>query len=369
MVCVQYSSPMYTSDDEMNDDMQPRLQRMRPRASMGPCKIQKIISLPSMYITMGGTYGEGRYGYIHKAKNTETNELVAIKVFRPSNENGVPVDAIRELKLIQSLNHENIITCKEFFFNDATNPMLHMVLPFYELNLSTVLRNKSFDITEPIIKSIIYQVTQGLGAIHEANFVHRDLYPSNILLSTQKPGEVVLADFGISRTIETGNTSRTRRRMSRDVNRFEYRAPEVLMFRPNYGGEIDIWSLGCLLAELYEREPLFIDPNSPQYPSSLTALRILYSIRGPPEKEMFKGEIDAKEEFFLGTFGSTKKIDLSTRFPQEAARVIDTLLAYVPEKRPTVQQILEFYYFESERRTPFDRCNYPWISEKQEENI
>lgn len=199
--------------------------------------------------------GEGTYGKVYKAKNVETGALVALKRIRMEAEkDGFPVTAIREIKLLQSLRHPNVVDLIEMMVSRGTFFLslverradlrdaghVYMVFEYMDHDLTGVLHHPSINFTSAHLKSLMKQFLEGLGFIHRRGVLHRDLKGSNILIG--KTGELKIADFGLARFYAPGrNNDYTNRVITQ-----WYKPPELLFGSTVYGAEVDMWSAGCV---------------------------------------------------------------------------------------------------------------------------
>ena len=212
--------------------------------------------------------GEGTYGKVYKAKNVYSNAFVALKRIRMEGEKeGFPVTAMREIKLLQGLRHRNVIRLVEMMVSKGeyfvvpvrkaagykreafSDPLfwgpgltmtgsVYMVFEYMELDLTGLLAHPDISFTPANIKSLTYQMLDGLAYLHDMSILHRDLKGSNILLSST--GVLKLADFGLARFYN----KRARDDYTNRVITLWYRSPELLLGETVYQGEVDMWSAG-----------------------------------------------------------------------------------------------------------------------------
>ncbi|XP_063177838.1 cyclin-dependent kinase 2-like, partial [Chroicocephalus ridibundus] len=214
--------------------------------------------------------GEGTYGVVYKARNKVTGEVVALKKIRLDTETeGVPSTAIREISLLKELNHPNIVKLLDVIH---TENKLYLVFEFLHQDLKKFMDSSSISgIALPLIKSYLFQLLQGLAFCHAHRVLHRDLKPQNLLINAD--GAIKLADFGLARAF--GVPVRT---YTHEVVTLWYRAPEILLGCKYYSTAVDIWSLGCIFAEMALSFPprlhLFLLPPRPQAPSFPPWLRL-----------------------------------------------------------------------------------------------
>lgn len=193
--------------------------------------------------------GEGTYGVVYKGRNKRTNRLVALKKIRLENEEeGIPSTAIREVSLLKELQHPNIVRLEQVLMQEGK---IYLVFEYLSMDLRKYLdQNKSEPIAPDLIKSFVYQILQGLLFCHIRRIVHRDLKPQNLLVD--QDGIIKLADFGLARAF--GVPVRV---LTHEVVTLWYRAPEVLLGAQRYSCPVDIWSVGCIFAEIASKKPLF----------------------------------------------------------------------------------------------------------------
>ncbi|XP_042605981.1 cyclin-dependent kinase-like 5 isoform X3 [Cyprinus carpio] len=218
-----------------------------------------------------GIVGEGAYGVVLKCRHKETNEIVAIKKFKDSEENEeVKETTLRELKMLRSLKQENIVELKEAF---RQRGKLYLVFEYVEKNMLELLEDMPNGAPQEKVRIYIYQLIKAIHWCHKNNIVHRDIKPENLLISSDDM--LKLCDFGFARDLSE----------STDVNYTEYvatrwyRSPELLLGAP-YGKAVDMWSVGCILGELSDGQPLF--PGESEIDQLFTIQKVLGPL--PPEQ-------------------------------------------------------------------------------------
>jgi CTD kinase subunit alpha len=196
--------------------------------------------------------GEGTFGKVYKAQNTVTKRYVALKRIRMESEKeGFPVTAMREIKLLQSLRHENVVRLYEMMVSNGMCKHLpvylsdrrrtgsvYMVFEYMDHDLTGILSQTQFNFTDAHLKSLSHQMLAGLAYLHHKGVVHRDIKGSNILINNR--GELKLADFGLARFYQ----KRRRTDYTNRVITLWYRPPELLFGATIYGPEVDMWSAG-----------------------------------------------------------------------------------------------------------------------------
>ncbi|XP_020558334.1 cyclin-dependent kinase-like 5 isoform X7 [Oryzias latipes] len=218
-----------------------------------------------------GIVGEGAYGVVLKCRHKDTNEIVAIKKFKDSEENEeVKETTLRELKMLRTLKQENIVELKEAF---RRRGKLYLVFEYVEKNMLELLEELPTGVPTEKVRSYIFQLIKAIHWCHKHDIVHRDIKPENLLISSADV--LKLCDFGFARNLSEGT----------DANYTEYvatrwyRSPELLLGAP-YGKAVDMWSVGCILGELSDGQPLF--PGESELDQLFTIQKVLGPL--PPEQ-------------------------------------------------------------------------------------
>ncbi|KAI8332616.1 protein serine/threonine kinase [Chlamydoabsidia padenii] len=280
--------------------------------------------------------GEGAYGIVYKAQNRETNEVVALKRIRLDNEEeGVPCTAIREISLLKELKDQNIVRLYDVLHKERK---LILVFEYLDSDLKKFLDSNGGDLDELTIKQMMYQLLKGIAFCHEHRVLHRDLKPQNLLIN--KKGELKLGDFGLARAFGIPVRS-----YSRDVVTLWYRAPDVLMGSKQYSTSIDLWSAGCIFAEMASGSPLF--PGS----SVSDQLQCIFKVLGTPTEETWPKVSQVPE--YKRDFELFAPIPLESMLPKLDPLGIDLLkklLEYPPDKRITASNAIKHPYFDDLRK-------------------
>lgn len=274
--------------------------------------------------------GAGSFATVIKAKELNTGDIVAIKIFKKKYSDWNECRDLREVKSLNKLKHENIIRIKEMIHVDDT---LHMVFEFMEKDLYNMYKerqNKKFN--EGQIRCIMYQALQGIAYMHKYGFFHRDLKPENLLVN----GETVkLADFGLAREI------RSLPPYTDYVSTRWYRAPECILRSTNYNSPVDIWAMGCIMAELYNFSPLFFGNSEKDVLSRMCNTLGTPNSTTWPEGLALAKKINCKFLNFPG-------IPLSQLVPDASKEAIDLMyemLKWDPSKRGTAASLLQHTFF------------------------
>lgn len=205
-----------------------------------------------------GKLGEGTFGEVHRARSKKTGAIVALKKILMHNEkDGFPITALREIKLLKLLSHENILKLEEMAVEHSAKAdkrkraIMYMVTPYMDHDLSGLLENPSVKFTEAQIKCYMLQLLEGLRYLHEQHILHRDMKAANLLINNK--GILQIADFGLARHYDepvpvAGNGGGEARRdyTTLVVTRW-YRPPELLMHLRKYTTAIDLWGVGFVV--------------------------------------------------------------------------------------------------------------------------
>ena len=179
--------------------------------------------------------GEGTFGVVAKAIKRATNEVVAIKKIRQrASKSGMELPTLREIMLLQELQHENVIALHEVYVHNGS---LNLVFEFCATDLEHVIQDKKMILDAARIKACMLGTLRGLAYCHASWVLHRDMKPGNLLLGPD--GTVKLADFGLARVFGSPDRKYT----GQVVTRW-YRAPELLFGAKFYGSPVDLWSVG-----------------------------------------------------------------------------------------------------------------------------
>eukprot|EP00826_Nyctotherus_ovalis_P055605 TRINITY_DN739_c0_g2_i1.p1 TRINITY_DN739_c0_g2~~TRINITY_DN739_c0_g2_i1.p1 ORF type:complete len:265 (+),score=92.89 TRINITY_DN739_c0_g2_i1:125-919(+) len=198
--------------------------------------------------------GQGAYGVVCAALDRVKSRKVAIK--KVPNAFADLIDAkriVREIQILKFYSHENIISLLDVLKPDARTGFedIYFVNDLMETDLHRVIYSQQ-DLNDMHIQFFIYQILRGMLYIHSSGIIHRDLKPSNLLLN--KHCELKICDFGLARGLEAGESEG---QLTEYVVTRWYRAPEVILNASNYTKALDVWSIGCIMAELLGRTPLF----------------------------------------------------------------------------------------------------------------
>ncbi|KAG8627069.1 hypothetical protein KVT40_004552 [Elsinoe batatas] len=276
--------------------------------------------------------GEGTYATVFKGRNRQTGEFVALKEIHLDSEEGTPSTAIREISLMKELKHENVVNLHDVIH---TENKLMLVFEYMDKDLKKYMdsRGERGQLDPATIKSFMHQLLKGIAFCHENRVLHRDLKPQNLLINNK--GQLKLADFGLARAF--GIPVNT---FSNEVVTLWYRAPDVLLGSRTYNTSIDIWSAGCIMAEMYTGRPLF--PGT----TNEDQLQKIFRLMGTPSERTWPGISQFPE--YKSNFTVYHTQDIRNYLPQVdpvGLQLIGSMLQLRPELRVSAQQALQHPWF------------------------
>eukprot|EP00096_Caligus_rogercresseyi_P012422 TRINITY_DN5202_c0_g1_i1.p1 TRINITY_DN5202_c0_g1~~TRINITY_DN5202_c0_g1_i1.p1 ORF type:complete len:393 (-),score=40.62 TRINITY_DN5202_c0_g1_i1:347-1525(-) len=288
--------------------------------------------------------GQGTFGEVFKARlRTDKSKIVALKKVLMENEKeGFPITALREIRILQLLKHENIVNlheiCRQYSRHNKTT--FYLVFEFCEHDLAGLLSNVNVQFSLGEIKKVMQQIFEGLFYIHSNKIIHRDMKAANILITRQ--GCLKLADFGLARAISINKNGQPNRYTNRVVTLW-YRPPELLLGERNYGPPVDLWGAGCIMAEMWTRSPI-MQGNTEQHQLTLIA-----QLCGALTPDVWKGienlELHNKIELPKGSKRRVKeRLKPYVKDPY-ACDLIDKLLGLDPALRIDSDSALNHDFF------------------------
>jgi len=287
--------------------------------------------------------GQGAYGIVCAAKNIQTGQEVAIKKVTKIFEKPILAKrALRELKLLVHFNgHENITSIIDMDIADTEDyNEIYLGEELMEADLHQIIRSEQ-PLTDAHYQYFIYQVCRGLKYIHSANVLHRDLKPGNLLVNADC--ELKICDFGLARGFSDSPEANAGFMTEYVATRW-YRAPEIMLSFKCYTKAIDMWSVGCILAELLGGKPLF---KGRDYVDQLNQI---LSILGTPDDETLTRIGSERALRYIRSLPKTQKIPFSELYPNAnplALDMLEKLLKFDPAERITVEEALAHPYLEA----------------------
>ncbi|XP_064795730.1 mitogen-activated protein kinase 12b [Oncorhynchus masou masou] len=284
--------------------------------------------------------GTGAYGTVCSAQDRRTGVRVAIKkLHRPFQSKLFAKRAYRELRLLKHMKHENVIGLLDVFTSEISLDRFHdfyLVMPFMGTDLGKLMKMER--LSQDRVQFLVYQILKGLKYIHSAGIIHRDLKPGN--LSVNEDCELKILDFGLARQTDTEMTGYV-------VTRW-YRAPEVILNWMHYTQTVDIWSVGCIMAEMLLGKPLFKGNDH------LDQLKEIMKITGTPTADFVTKLQSQDAKNYIRSLPKVPKKDLHFIFSKassDAVCVLERMLLLDPERRVSASEALAMPFF-SEFREP-----------------
>ncbi|TDL28397.1 CMGC/MAPK protein kinase [Rickenella mellea] len=290
-----------------------------------------------------GILGEGAYGTVVSAHHKPSGRQVAIKKVRPFDHTLFCLRTLRELKLLKFFSesgvNENIIAILDIVKPPSMDDFeeIYFVQELMQTDLHRVIRTQH--LSDDHCQYFVYQTLRALKTIHSADIVHRDLKPANLLLNSNC--DLKVCDFGLARSIRTGVPGGETGLMTEYVATRWYRAPEIMLSFKMYTKAIDVWSVGCILAELLTGRPLFPGRDYTHQ------LDLILDVIGTPTIDEFHSITSRRSREYIRSLPIRKRRPFSALFPAASASAVDFLqrtLTFDPKKRLTVTQALEHPY-------------------------
>ena len=284
--------------------------------------------------------GTGAYGVVCAAKDNRTGQRVAIKkISRVFDILAVAKRTYRELKILHHLRHDNIISILDVMLppKDEAFEDVYVVLDLMESDLHHIIHSVQ-PLSNEHIKYLLYQILCGLKYIHSANVLHRDLKPSNLLINQNC--DLKIGDFGMARGLSSTPEDHSTFMTEYVATRW-YRAPELMLSFSEYTFAIDMWSVGCIFAEMLARRHLFPGKNY------LNQLQLVLSVVGTPSEEYIQNVGTERVKTYLQSLPKRQPVELSVLFPEATSSSLDLLgqvLVLDPKKRISAAEALSHGY-------------------------
>jgi len=289
--------------------------------------------------------GEGTYGKVFKSKDRRTGEIVAMKQMKIEGaEDGMPSTALREIALLKELkDHPNIVRLLNTFYKPNK---LVLVFEYLENDLKKYMRSlQGRGLPPATVKNFAYQLCKGVEFCHASRIIHRDLKPQNLLIDSRM--KLKIADFGLARpfTVPLGE-------YTHEVVTVWYRPPEILLGSQIYSIPVDLWSIGCVIAEMATGIPLFAGD------SEIDTIFKIFQKLGTPTEVMWPGVADLPD--YKPTFPRwptrpwSQIRNTSQQVGPEGIDLLEKLMAYDPRRRISALKSLEHPYFADLDKTGMD---------------
>ncbi|KAA8497064.1 Cyclin-dependent kinase 2 [Porphyridium purpureum] len=277
--------------------------------------------------------GEGTYGVVYKARRRDSDGVVALKKIRlDQQDEGVPSTAIREISILKELQHPNIVNLTDV---EHCENKLYLVFEYLDQDLKRYMDScaSTGGLPPRLIKSYLYQILSGIAYCHSHRVLHRDLKPQNLLID--RWGILKLADFGLARAFGIPV-----RHYTHEVVTLWYRAPEILLGARKYSTPVDIWSIGCIFAEMVTRQPLF--PGD----SEIDELYKIFRTLGTPHEDIWQGVRELPD--YKPTFPNWPRRPISDTvkgLDEAGTDLLCQMLVYEPGRRISARAALNHRYF------------------------
>ncbi|XP_077998002.1 cyclin-dependent kinase 11B-like [Glandiceps talaboti] len=299
---------------------------------------------------------EGTYGVVYRAKDKKTDEIVALKRLKMEKEKeGFPITSLREVNTLLKSQHPNIVTVREIVVGSNMDK-IYIVMDYVEHDLKSLMETMKQPFTLGEVKCLLRQLLRAVRHLHDNWILHRDLKTSNLLLSHK--GVLKVGDFGLAR--EYGSPLK---QYTPIVVTLWYRAPELLLGAKEYSCPIDLWSVGCIFAEMLTMKALF--PGR----SEIDQLNRIFKELGTPSEKIWPGysELPAVKKV---TFADYPYNNLRNRFGAYLTDIgfelMNKFLTYNPTRRITADTALEHEYFK-ESPLPINESDFPTWPAKSEQ--
>ncbi|PKA54792.1 Cyclin-dependent kinase G-2 [Apostasia shenzhenica] len=284
---------------------------------------------------------EGTYGVVYRARDKKTGEVVALKKVKMEKEReGFPLTSLREINILLSFHHSSIVDVKEVVVGSSLDSIF-MVMEYMEHDLKGLMETMKQPFSQSEVKCLMLQLLSGVKYLHDNWVLHRDLKTSNLLLNNR--GELKICDFGLAR--QYGSPLKPYTHL---VVTLWYRSPELLLGAKEYSTAIDMWSLGCIMAELLAKEPLFNGKTE------FDQLDKIFRTLGTPNEKIWPGFAKlpgVKVNFVRQPYNRLREKFPPTSFSgrptlsEAGFDLLNKLLTYDPEKRITAEAALNHDWF------------------------
>ncbi|XP_071707365.1 probable serine/threonine-protein kinase At1g54610 [Rutidosis leptorrhynchoides] len=276
--------------------------------------------------------GQGTYSNVYRARDLRTDRMMALKKVRFDSLNPESVRFMtREITILRKLDHPNIMKL-EGIITSRSSSNIYLVFEYMEHDLAGLLSSPNIRFNDSQIKCYMWQLLKGIEHCHSRGILHRDIKTSNILVNNE--GQLKIADFGLAKFVSS------RQPLTSRVVTLWYRPPELLLGSTQYGTCVDMWSVGCVFAELFVGRPIL------KGRTEVEQLHRIFMLCGTPSEDYWnKPTLPlAKMSKPRHSYGSSLR-ERFKELPTSAVNIIHTLLSIEPEKRASATSALQSEYF------------------------
>ncbi|EMS14255.1 protein kinase domain containing protein [Entamoeba histolytica HM-3:IMSS] len=273
------------------------------------------------------------FGVVYQAKDEKKAIPVSIKLYQQSEEDidGIQSNCLREIAILKKLNHNNIIKMIDYYYGIEG---CYIVFESCDRNLEEYIKTFAGELSLNTVQLISKQLLEAVEYLHSHRILHRDIRPSNIILSLSRT--IKLTNFSLSRQVTIPI-----RKYTQEVANIWYRAPEIILGDQGYGTGVDIWSVGCVVAELINSKPLFSGD------CKIGQLFQIFQIFGTPTEESWPGV--------------TQMINWSNRFPKFKGKTLHSVCSRIGDQGIDLLNKMLCCY-SNKRIDAKEALNHPFIS-------
>jgi serine/threonine protein kinase len=303
--------------------------------------------------------GRGSYGTVMAARHMADDQVIAIKrIEDPFSHRSVARQTLRELKILRLLKHENIISLDKVLLPKSLDEFqdIYMVTPLMETDLFSLIYHSKQVLLVDHIRFILYQILRGLKYQHSAKIIHRDLKPRNVLVNSNC--EVKICDYGLARFYGNSTGNQDSNLMTDYVVSRWYRAPELLLGNEVYDEKVDVWAVGCIMAEIFLRRPLF---KGNDWKDQLLLILKHYPNFNEDNLSFIENQnaVTFIKEHMLKDYKSIANYFVDSDMDSTGFDLLLRLLAFDPRKRLTIERALEHPFFKDLHYPPDEPVRAP----------
>jgi serine/threonine protein kinase len=288
--------------------------------------------------------GQGTYGVVFKAVNDATGEIVAEKIMQLDEESeGISSTTLRELTILKGLDHCNIVRMRDAAVGVDS---LVLIFEYMDWDLRKLFRKTKGPLKHELCRSYAYQLLCGIYYLHIHRVLHRDIKPDNLLIDSE--GHLKICDFGLARTFTIPV-----REFTNGVVTLWYRAPELFLHNEFYELAIDVWSAGCVIAEMSRGSAIF--PGD----SDIAMAHLVFEELGTPSDDVLQQFADVRNnKFAVKQYQGKPMNEILRTEDRYLIDLVKKLLTIDPRKRITAREALHHPYFQSVAKPIKEMC-YP----------